>query len=326
MTDHARVPGMQPAGLAWREENGPRVRGARARSAGGALVLFAIAVAACSGGRCGGSATGDASSPASSIHAPPMAASPVPPSVYRIAWHQLIETDVDAAAAYYADVTGWTTRKDGEHVTCFGSSGPLAGVLRLSEEMKTGGLRPYWGVFVQVTDVDATIDQAKAHGARVVYGPAEVQGARIASFMDSTGALTSVGRWSPPLAPRDTRVSGEFIWDDLVTRDAGIAEQLLGDLFSWVKLSEVPAGKGRYALLARDGVPVAGVFADPTLAAPGWISYVHVSDLDAAIGRATRGGGAVTFGPEIAGDGRQAQLRDPQGAIFGLRESNEAKK
>lgn len=55
---------------------------------------------------------------------------------------------------------------------------------------------------------------------------------------------------------------------------------------------------------------------------PMWIFYASTSDLDAAIGRATRKGGKVINGPmEVPGGGRIAQLTDPQGAVFALHQA-----
>jgi uncharacterized protein len=177
-------------------------------------------------------------------------------------------------------------------------------------------------VVIQVTDVDATADLAQAHGAHSVFGPTDVVGARVASFVDAAGALLSVARWTPPLPPRDRRMPGEFLWDEVVTRDEPGTARLLGDLFAWTRLSETPSGAtGKYEVLAHEGIPVAGLFADSTIGVSGWMSYVHVTDLDAALGRAVERGGTVMLGPQAAGEDRLAQLRDPQGAVFGLRES-----
>jgi hypothetical protein len=288
---------------------------------------LALLLAAFGGVHCGGCSTSSSrsSSGAPSAHstkAPPVALSPVPPAPYRIMWHQVFEADLDAAAAFYADVTGWTTQRSGpDRVMCLGSAGPVANVQRITDEMKAAGVRPYWSAFVQVADVDTTTELARSHGWRVVFGPADVVGVRVASFVDGEGALLSVAHWTPPLPPRDRRMAGEFLWDEVVTRDAAGAATILGDLFAWKPVSEMPSGAaGKYVVFARDGIPVAGLFADPTIATSGWMSYVHVTDLDAALGRAKRAGGTVMLGPQVAGDERLAQVRDPQGAIFGLRE------
>jgi predicted enzyme related to lactoylglutathione lyase len=290
---------------------------------------MALALGACSGGRCGGAASSGqavASSgqpQAEPAHAPAVAPPPLPPAPYRVMWHQVFEADIDAAATFYADVVGWKTKKDGsDHFFFIAKAGPVADIQRITDAMKSGGVRPYWGTIVQVADVDATTDLARSHGARVVFGPMDAAGTRVASFMDGEGAVFSIARWNPPLPPRNRWTPGEFLWDEIVTRNATETTSLLHDLFSWTHLSELPtSGAGKYVVFARDGIPVAGMFADPSLQASGWMSYIHVSDLESAMGRATRAGATVMLGPQAAGDERFAQLRDPEGAIFGLREA-----
>src|ERR1700691_1920471 len=154
----------------------------------------ALVLAACGGLQCRGcsnsSSGGSGVAPsAQSTKAPPVALSPVPPAPYRIMWHQLFEGNLDAAAAFYADVTGWTTQKSGpDRVMCLGPAGPVANLQRITDEMKAAGVRPSWSAFVQVAAVDATTELARSHGWRVVFGPADAVGARVASFVDAGGA------------------------------------------------------------------------------------------------------------------------------------------
>jgi predicted enzyme related to lactoylglutathione lyase len=55
---------------------------------------------------------------------------------------------------------------------------------------------------------------------------------------------------------------------------------------------------------------------------PSWLYYTETSDLDAAIGRATKDGAKIMNGPmDVPGGGRIAQLTDPQGAAFALHQS-----
>jgi predicted enzyme related to lactoylglutathione lyase len=52
---------------------------------------------------------------------------------------------------------------------------------------------------------------------------------------------------------------------------------------------------------------------------PMWIFYTSTSDLEAAIGRATKKGAKVMNGPmDVPGGGRIAMLTDGQGAAFAL--------
>ena len=54
---------------------------------------------------------------------------------------------------------------------------------------------------------------------------------------------------------------------------------------------------------------------------PAWLYYTETSDLDAAIGRATKNGAKVLNGPMPVPGGRIAQLMDPQGAAFALHQA-----
>ncbi len=55
---------------------------------------------------------------------------------------------------------------------------------------------------------------------------------------------------------------------------------------------------------------------------PMWLYYVETSDLDAAMGRATKKGAKVMNGPmDVPGGGRIAQLMDPQGVAFALHQA-----
>jgi len=50
-------------------------------------------------------------------------------------------------------------------------------------------LPPHWLYYVQVDDLDASIERAKAKDAKLLNGPMEVPGgARIAQLMDPQGA------------------------------------------------------------------------------------------------------------------------------------------
>src|SRR5581483_2634010 len=69
--------------------------------------------------------------------------------------------------------------------------------------------------------------------------------------------------------------------------------------------------------------PVAGLMAltdeaKQMGAPPSWLAYTEVSDIDATVKQVEKlGGGVVVPAQTMAGVGRFAILRDPQGAVFG---------
>ena len=84
---------------------------------------------------------------------------------------------------------------------------------------------------------------------------------------------------------------------------------------------------GDYRLLVADGRPVAGMTGPragsatwPSGGPEGhWVPYFGTDDVEAAVERATSGGGTVLVEPvDIPGWGRAAVLRDPDGATFGV--------
>lgn len=132
----------------------------------------------------------------------------------------------------------------------------------------------------------------------------------------------------PPISDPATEQyhHGKFVWIDLVTADVSGAQKFYGDLFGW-SFEEIDGGMGRYAMVYKAGVPVAGMAARQP--APGqvrqsrWIAYLSVADVDSAAARVTAQGGKVLIpARNLHGRGRMAVLADPDGAPFGLLNSS----
>jgi predicted enzyme related to lactoylglutathione lyase len=115
---------------------------------------------------------------------------------------------------------------------------------------------------------------------------------------------------------------GKVIFVELITPNLAAAERFYGALFGWT-FHDIHAGGTEYAEATLDGQPVAGlVHKDlPTgdHRQPSWLSFLSVSDVDAARNTALEHGGKVLFEPHsIPHRGREAVLADPQGAIFAV--------
>lgn len=123
-------------------------------------------------------------------------------------WHELYTTDYAAASAFYAEIAGW--RKLAEH-----DMGPmgiyllwglgdqqLGGMMTMPPDMKApdgSPVPPSWMYYVTTDTLDATLERAKRHGARVLNGPMEVPGGqRIVQLMDPQGAVFALV--TPPAA------------------------------------------------------------------------------------------------------------------------------
>lgn len=109
-----------------------------------------------------------------------------------LTWNELIDSDVDKAATFYADLFGWETAAMdmGDFTyTLFKNGGKdIAGAMAPPME----GMPNFWGVYFAVDDCDATVETAKTSGATVLAEPMDTPPGRMATLMDPQGAAFSV--------------------------------------------------------------------------------------------------------------------------------------
>jgi predicted enzyme related to lactoylglutathione lyase len=114
-------------------------------------------------------------------------------------WAELTTRDPAAAQEFYRKLFGWTAREmalpAGAYTTFQVGDSTVGGMMRVLGE--AAGTPPTWGVYVTVTDVDATVEQAKALGGKVIAMPREIPGVgRMAVIEDPQGARLSVITYS----------------------------------------------------------------------------------------------------------------------------------
>lgn len=118
---------------------------------------------------------------------------------------------------------------------------------------------------------------------------------------------------------------GTVFWTELMTRDVDAAKRYYGKICGWT-FTEMPMGPGSpdYVLGMLGERPVVGIMdmnesSDDDAAAPFWMSYFAVDDVDAAVKETVAAGGTLKRPPfEIPGTGRIAIVTDPTGALLGL--------
>jgi uncharacterized protein len=238
-------------------------------------------------------------------------------------WHELVATDPDAEAAFYVEIVGWRSTKDADgHVSLTGDFGEVAGVSRLPPSLSSQGLTARWIGRVGVEDVDATIAKTRLHGGQVPLEPMDLPDQRLAILEDPAGASMQVASALEPRPILERGRLSEFSWDELATPDGPAMVAFYGEVLGWKTLLTTPLGNAHYITLGRGDTPMAGIYADSKLRTQLWISYVQVADLDHVLSRATRRGATIIAGPKAVPGGRMAQLRDPEGALLGLRETS----
>jgi uncharacterized protein len=116
---------------------------------------------------------------------------------------------------------------------------------------------------------------------------------------------------------------GTPIWYELLTKDPLAARRFYESVVGWqIEEQPAPTTVMDYRMVNAAGGPVAGVFrlTDEMCqqgAAPCWLMYIGVDDVDACAAAVVAAGGSVQLPAfDIEGVGRMALLADPQGAAF----------
>ncbi len=104
-------------------------------------------------------------------------------------WSELVTPDLAGAAAFYAEVFGWSAETFGDYQMFRRDDGAdIAG----SMNPVTDGVPTHWGVYFAVEDCDATVAAARAAGGAVFNGPLDVEPGRIATVADPQQAWFNI--------------------------------------------------------------------------------------------------------------------------------------
>jgi len=106
-----------------------------------------------------------------------------------------------------------------------------------------------------------------------------------------------------------------------MTRDVPGAKKFYSEVMAW-KAQAWPLDPA-YTVCQAGDIPVAGIMeipADLPAEVPShWLQYIGTRDVDSVADAAVRAGGSVVKAPsDMAGAGRYAVLKDPQGALFAI--------
>ncbi|MFX1682684.1 VOC family protein [Mitsuaria sp. CC2] len=114
-------------------------------------------------------------------------------------WSELMTTDSTKASEFYGKLFGWTVEAmpmpgapdapPYQVIKPRGSEDAIGGMMTSPQP----GMPPAWGIYVTVDNVDETVAQAKAMGAKVLMDIMDVPTVgRMATLQDPQGAVISV--------------------------------------------------------------------------------------------------------------------------------------
>ncbi|MGT2531355.1 VOC family protein [Streptomyces nojiriensis] len=127
-----------------------------------------------------------------------------------LCWTELYTGDVAAAARFYGAVLGWEIREmpyEGGTYTMAGPAGgtdeeSFAGLVPISVDPVEDAERPYWSLYFEVADCDATAAKAEESGGKVRLTPVFMEGVgRFAKLADPFGARFAVIASAPASGP-----------------------------------------------------------------------------------------------------------------------------
>jgi predicted enzyme related to lactoylglutathione lyase len=222
--------------------------------------------------------------------------------------------DHQALVKFYGELFGWGLREVSEGYTLIdtrGGRGLNGGIGR------SGTGEPWATFYVEVDDLQASLDRAGALGGRTVLPITELAGMAFAMFDDPDGLLVGLvqgGGAQDQMYQRPSAGDGAAVdWFEVLGADAGRSQEFYAELFGWT----VPGGA--YGQVSPEG----GWDIGGGIGAGGaerWATvYASVPDVEAALARAEALGGTRVYGPIQAGEQMlTGAFRDPAGNVFGV--------
>lgn len=237
-------------------------------------------------------------------------------------WIDMMVPDPRRAMDFYGALLGWdffdTGEDSGHYLMCSvggrevaGIGGPMPG----QEEVPVA-----WTTYLATSDVDKTVSAISEAGGQVMVPPMDIMEAgRMALAADPTGAAFGLWQAGQTTGFQVANVPRTPCWLECVTDDFARAKDFYVDAFGY-GIDDMSSADFSYVALKVGGNVVGGLGqmepGAPAGVPPRWRVYFGVADTDAAVSRAQQLGGTLMGGPQDTEYGRQATLRDNQGAFF----------
>jgi predicted enzyme related to lactoylglutathione lyase len=211
---------------------------------------------------------------------------------------------------FYGELFGWGLQAvaDGYTVVDTRGGGGINGGIGRSQSGE-----PWATFYVEVEDLQASLDRAEALGGRTVWPVAELPGMAFAMFADPDGPLVGLLRGGASGAgaiPGPSEGDGAPVdWFEVLGADAARSQRFYAELFGW----EVPEGAYAQVVAGIGGGIGAGGEAR-------WATvYAAVADVEATLAKAESLGATRVYGPNPVDDHTETgAFRDPAGNVFGV--------
>ena len=211
---------------------------------------------------------------------------------------------------FYGELFGWGLEAvaDGYTVVDTRGGGGISGGIGRSQSGE-----PWATFYVEVEDLQASLDRAEALGGRTVWPATELPGMAFAMLGDRDGlpvGLLRGGASGAGAIPGPSEGDGAPVdWFEVLGADAARSQRFYAELFGW-KVTEGAYGQ----LVAGIGGGI-GAGGDAR-----WVTvYAAVADAEATLARAESLGATRVYGPNPVDDHTETgAFRDPAGNVFGV--------
>jgi uncharacterized protein len=215
---------------------------------------------------------------------------------------------------FYGELFGWRLWAIADGYTLVDTQGG-AGINGGIGRSQTG--EPWATFYVEVDDLQASLDRAEALGGRTVMPVTELPGMAFAMFGDPDGLLVGLMRGGatadamtrPPSAGDGASVD----WFEILGADAARSQAFYAELFGWAVPKDAYGQVGPGAEHGIGGGIGAGGEAR-------WATvYASVADVEATLTKAESLGATRVYGPNQVDDHTETgAFRDPTGNVFGV--------
>ncbi|MGO8907700.1 MAG: VOC family protein [Solirubrobacteraceae bacterium] len=106
-----------------------------------------------------------------------------------LVWNELASPDLDGSSAFYSGLFGWSIAPFEEspvpYLSIKNGDSNNGGIT----DLNSPGAPPYWLVYFGVKDIDAALSKVQELGGTKLFGPQDIQMAKIAVVQDPQGAV-----------------------------------------------------------------------------------------------------------------------------------------
>lgn len=247
----------------------------------------------------------------------------------KFVWADLVTDDVPAARKFYGQLFGWTFQDFGGYTIAANDERPLCGLFQRARPAGKPDARPRWLGYLSVSKLERAQRAVIKAGGRVLEERRKFpKRGEQAIFADPEGALFGVIKSSAGDPPDFLAEPGDWIWIQLMSRDARRAAEFYRDVAGYEIVENTAADRRSDFVLTSKGYARATVRTIPQAeqerVRPTWLAFVRVKSVGESVAKAKQLGGTVLIAPQPQLlQGKVAVVADPTGAAIGLLEWSE---